>query len=181
MKDSTRRKAIKALTVGAPAVWVKPEVDSLLLPAHAVMTPTCSLTIPVQQVICGGDPTNGFEITPYLVQENSAAECGFELIQESSYTIPTSGNPFNEIAPNRILVVRQQGSFLRLDVHGHDETGALSPGSDGFQSGCTTGANGTTTVDTTVVDTGGTTRAVSTIIESIANTSITSIPTSVSA
>ena len=132
-------------------------------------------------MVCGGDPTNGFEITPYLVQANSAAECGFELIEESSYTIPTSSNPFNEIAPNRILIVRQQGSFLRLDVHGHDETGALSPGSDGFQSGCTTGINGTNLVETTVVDTGGTTRAVSTTIESIANTSISSTPTIVSA
>ena len=34
MKHEDRRKVIKALTIGAPAVWAKPAVDSVLLPAH---------------------------------------------------------------------------------------------------------------------------------------------------
>ena len=35
MKVDKRRKALKALAIGAPAVWAKPVVDSVLLPAHA--------------------------------------------------------------------------------------------------------------------------------------------------
>ncbi len=35
-----RRKALKALAVAAPAVWAKPAVDSVVLPAHA--TTTCA-------------------------------------------------------------------------------------------------------------------------------------------
>ena len=35
MKDDNRRKALKALAIGAPAVWAKPVVDSVMLPAHA--------------------------------------------------------------------------------------------------------------------------------------------------
>ena len=30
-----RRKALKAIAVSAPAVWAKPVVDSIVLPAHA--------------------------------------------------------------------------------------------------------------------------------------------------
>ena len=35
MTDKNRRKGLKALAVTAPAVWAKPVVDSVLLPAHA--------------------------------------------------------------------------------------------------------------------------------------------------
>jgi hypothetical protein len=35
MDKKDRRKALKALAVGAPAVWAKPVVDSVVLPAHA--------------------------------------------------------------------------------------------------------------------------------------------------
>ena len=35
MKDDKRRKALKALAIGAPAMWTKPVVDSVVLPAHA--------------------------------------------------------------------------------------------------------------------------------------------------
>ena len=38
MKDDKRRKVLKALAIGAPAVWGKPTVDSVLLPAHANTT-----------------------------------------------------------------------------------------------------------------------------------------------
>ena len=41
MDKKSRRNAIKALAVGAPAVWAKPVVDSLLLPAHGAMTVAC--------------------------------------------------------------------------------------------------------------------------------------------
>ena len=42
MKKNDRRKALKALAVGAPAVWAKPVVDGVVLPAHAATTcPDC--------------------------------------------------------------------------------------------------------------------------------------------
>ena len=40
MSEKNRRKALKALAVGAPAIWAKPVVDSVVIPAHAV-TSTC--------------------------------------------------------------------------------------------------------------------------------------------
>ena len=39
MKDDNRRKTLKALAVGAPVVWVKPVVDSMVLPAHGSTSP----------------------------------------------------------------------------------------------------------------------------------------------
>ena len=38
MNRKNRRKALKALAVGAPIVWAKPVVDSVVLPAHASTT-----------------------------------------------------------------------------------------------------------------------------------------------
>ena len=38
MKNDKRRKALKALAIGAPAAWAKPVVDSMVLPVHAAMT-----------------------------------------------------------------------------------------------------------------------------------------------
>ena len=38
MKDDKRRKALKAIAIGAPAVWAKPMVNSVMLPAHGSMT-----------------------------------------------------------------------------------------------------------------------------------------------
>ena len=35
MKEKNRRQALKVLAVGAPAVWAKPIVDSIVLPVHA--------------------------------------------------------------------------------------------------------------------------------------------------
>lgn len=36
MSKESRRKALKVMAVVAPTVWVKPVVDSVLLPAHAI-------------------------------------------------------------------------------------------------------------------------------------------------
>ena len=38
MNNKTRRAAVKALTVGVPAVWAKPVVESAVLPSHAQTT-----------------------------------------------------------------------------------------------------------------------------------------------
>ena len=41
MNKNNRRKALKALAVTAPAVWAKPVVDTVVLPAHGAMTGEC--------------------------------------------------------------------------------------------------------------------------------------------
>ena len=38
MSKEKRRKVLKSLAVGAPVVWAKPVVDSVLLPAHGAMS-----------------------------------------------------------------------------------------------------------------------------------------------
>ena len=41
MNKNSRRSVLKGLAVGTPAVWAKPIVDSVILPAHAQST--CSV------------------------------------------------------------------------------------------------------------------------------------------
>jgi hypothetical protein len=41
MNKNSRRKVLKALAVGAPAVWAKPAVNSVVLPAHAETSGLC--------------------------------------------------------------------------------------------------------------------------------------------
>ena len=38
MNASSRRNALKALAVGVPAVWAKPVVETVILPAHAILS-----------------------------------------------------------------------------------------------------------------------------------------------
>ncbi len=38
MNKKSRRNILKGLAVGAPAVWAKPVVDSIVLPAHGATT-----------------------------------------------------------------------------------------------------------------------------------------------
>ena len=42
MNKKSRRNVLKGLAVGAPIVWAKPVVDSVLLPAHALSS--CDLS-----------------------------------------------------------------------------------------------------------------------------------------
>ena len=68
MDKKARRNALKALAVGAPAIWAKPVVDSVVIPAHAV-TSTCPPCTPF----------NGswFTLTP--VSESPCPELTWEV------------------------------------------------------------------------------------------------------
>lgn len=55
MKTNSRRKILAGLAIGLPAIWVKPVVKSILLPAHAQMS-TTTLQFP--------NPSNG---EPFIV------------------------------------------------------------------------------------------------------------------
>ena len=46
MGNKKRRQAIKALGMGAPAIWAKPAVNSVILPAHANTSGIPCVTIP---------------------------------------------------------------------------------------------------------------------------------------
>ena len=43
MKHNLRRKVLKTLAVGAPAIWIKPIVHSVVLPVHAQFSPACAI------------------------------------------------------------------------------------------------------------------------------------------
>ena len=42
MSDGNRRNALKTIAITAPVVWAKPAVDSVILPAHAVISIDCA-------------------------------------------------------------------------------------------------------------------------------------------
>ncbi len=50
MKKQSRRNILKGLAVGTPAVWAKPVVDSVVLPAHAATS--CGKVSQTQGEVC---------------------------------------------------------------------------------------------------------------------------------
>lgn len=54
MNNETRRKTLKTLALAAPAVWSKPVLNTVLLPAHA-QTSMCSLCLTVHVTGSGGE------------------------------------------------------------------------------------------------------------------------------
>lgn len=56
MSKKNRRKALKMLAVGAPAVWAKPIVNSVALPAHAGLTQQATAECDETQVSGGNEP-----------------------------------------------------------------------------------------------------------------------------
>ena len=58
MSGDCRRKVLKAVTVGAPVIWAKPVVDSIVLPTHAKTTCTVCVTITIVSGASGAGSAN---------------------------------------------------------------------------------------------------------------------------
>jgi hypothetical protein len=87
MSEQSRRKILKSIAAGGgafiagkslPSTWIKPVVDSVVLPAHA-QTSTCTIDITWIITVTGGtvnyseDSTYGYEITYYPGGGNAVA------------------------------------------------------------------------------------------------------------
>ena len=93
MKDDkeSRRNTLKALVMGAPAIWAKPVVDGVVLPAHAATTDSGgdpSITCPAGCYSAGSasyfiaNPTYGV-INDAVLHEQSTTCNSLQTFQES--------------------------------------------------------------------------------------------------
>lgn len=66
MSKQSRRKALKALAVGAPVTWANPVVESVVLPAHAATTCECQTCLSVDDYYADITAVNTWiEVTAY--------------------------------------------------------------------------------------------------------------------
>lgn len=90
MGNNNRRKALKALAVGAPAVWAKPVVDSVVLPAHASTTCPLSCNNLVVEILLNTNeitsPTQ--EVTIQLRATNNSCESYDTFDQWAQFSVP---------------------------------------------------------------------------------------------
>ena len=118
MKDDNRRKALKVLAVGAPAVWAKPVVDSVALPAHGATSCGCEVISPgsLEYVQDATDPFGYGRVLFYggtndCIEENATDTGSVEVVEAS--------NPSEAEA-------RYESAFSPCDVGGEDEMRQLS-------------------------------------------------------
>ena len=110
MNKESRRKLLKGLALGVPAVWAKPIVDSVLLPAHAQTSSTCpsQFTIPGESLTCASPLQTATSIR-YWIDDSSTSLCPMLM---SCQTVDTSCVQPVGIANSFIISVRQfQGTI----------------------------------------------------------------------
>ena len=83
MKTQKRRNALKLLAVGAPVVWAKPIVSSVILPVHAETSPNC------------GPATLSVGIEPPIPDEGGFTTFTYRVTNQSESTFTVTNQVFS--------------------------------------------------------------------------------------
>ncbi len=165
-------KVLGAAGVGA-VVWKKPMVDAVSLPAHAETSCTQIMqTIPDVTLSCSDEPSQ-FVVVPYLVQADG--DC-FTLVQGEEFMTTTDPDDLG-IPYNIFSVHRRFGSVAQVAIVAFDENGDVIDGGTSccFNQLCTDNGsfNSEDIIATTALDTSGTERSLTNVIEAFDDGTVT--------